>query len=461
MLENKIQERINGSLESTRACVSSPAGLESQLSKLRYRQAALASTASAINKAIVLLTSLVSVPLTVKYLDAETYGLWLALSSVVPILSFADLGLGNGLLNAVAASSGRSDHRGMTEAISSSFFSLALLGGAIAVFAAPVLLHIPLAFLTGAKEPRAIAELLPSAAILIGCLSLNLPLDVVQRTQAGLQRTFITNIWRCGGSTLAAVLLVAAIRRRMGLPGLVLATFGGPLLVVMLNFVVFFGFERSDLRPRTRTFKIGTAFDMASLGFRFVVCQAGAAILSAAPIFATAHVIGAAEAGIVGVTQRLFLIPYTLCEFVWSPLWPAYGEAFARGDIKWIRNTVRGSSILCMTLMALMVTCLVPFATYIVGAWTHGEIKVTTGLAAAVGGLMLARVFRGCLSAPLNGCGVLRWSSILFACSGVLCVAATAVLKGGSAIEFMLAISVMELSIVAGMSRDISRLLTP
>jgi len=53
----------------------------------------------------------VTVPLTLNYLGSEHYGLWMTISSVSVMLGFADLGIGNGVLNAVADAYGRDDYR--------------------------------------------------------------------------------------------------------------------------------------------------------------------------------------------------------------------------------------------------------------------------------------------------------------------------------------------------------------
>jgi O-antigen/teichoic acid export membrane protein len=47
----------------------------------------------------------ISVPLTLTYLGSERYGMWMAISSIVALLAFADFGLGNGLVNAIAVAS--------------------------------------------------------------------------------------------------------------------------------------------------------------------------------------------------------------------------------------------------------------------------------------------------------------------------------------------------------------------
>jgi hypothetical protein len=65
----------------------------------RLRRVTLTALTSAFAQGISIIAMLVSTPLVFKYLGSERYGLWLAISSLVVVIGFADLGMGNGLLN--------------------------------------------------------------------------------------------------------------------------------------------------------------------------------------------------------------------------------------------------------------------------------------------------------------------------------------------------------------------------
>ena len=68
----------------------------------RYRRVVLTATGSLVARGVTALTMLVSVPLTVGYLGAERYGMWMTISSLITFFSFVDLGIGNGLVNSIA-----------------------------------------------------------------------------------------------------------------------------------------------------------------------------------------------------------------------------------------------------------------------------------------------------------------------------------------------------------------------
>ncbi|MGC1782963.1 MAG: hypothetical protein WA708_10630, partial [Acidobacteriaceae bacterium] len=84
----------------------------------RHRRAALTGITSTIAHLARMGVALVTVPLTLHYLGAERFGLWMTISSVLAMASFADFGIGNGVLNTVADAFGRNDLVTIRRAIS-------------------------------------------------------------------------------------------------------------------------------------------------------------------------------------------------------------------------------------------------------------------------------------------------------------------------------------------------------
>ena len=52
---------------------------------------------------------LIAVPLALHYLGKERFGIFTAVVAITAMVGFADLGLGNGLINAIAHAKGRGD----------------------------------------------------------------------------------------------------------------------------------------------------------------------------------------------------------------------------------------------------------------------------------------------------------------------------------------------------------------
>ena len=74
--------------------------------------------------AFICLTSFLLVPLTLSYLDAENYGIWLTLSSFIAWFSFFDIGLGNGLRNKFTEAKANGDMTLARAYVSSAYFTI-------------------------------------------------------------------------------------------------------------------------------------------------------------------------------------------------------------------------------------------------------------------------------------------------------------------------------------------------
>src|SRR3984885_7710721 len=110
----------------------------------RYRRAGLTASASFISKALTIVISLVSVPLTVHYLGPERYGVWLTISSLLVWMAMTDFGLaGNALINVLSEANGNDDRRAAQEYTSSAVWALTAVAALLAIVAIASFRFIP------------------------------------------------------------------------------------------------------------------------------------------------------------------------------------------------------------------------------------------------------------------------------------------------------------------------------
>lgn len=76
-----------------------------------------------IGSGLGLIVGVVSVPLTVRYLGAERYGVWVTTSSFLEFLSFTDFGLAHSLTNALGKAYGEDRRELARSFISSAIFT--------------------------------------------------------------------------------------------------------------------------------------------------------------------------------------------------------------------------------------------------------------------------------------------------------------------------------------------------
>src|ERR1051326_1785125 len=94
----------------------------------RGGRAKLAISTSFISRVVTTAISLVVVPITVRYLGNEGYGLMTTISAVVAWLQFANLGIGLGLQNALTEETARGNAQAQKQLVSTAVFSLLAIG---------------------------------------------------------------------------------------------------------------------------------------------------------------------------------------------------------------------------------------------------------------------------------------------------------------------------------------------
>ena len=160
----------------------------------RHKRVVLTVMASVAAKSISVVSALITVPLTLHYLGPERYGLWMAISSVIALLGFTDLGLGNGLINYVSRAYGRDDRELAIRSVSSAFYLLLAVALILAGAFALVYPWVGWPQVFNVSAPDAVADTGRAMAVFAGWFLISLPLSVIPRIQTGYQEGFLSLI---------------------------------------------------------------------------------------------------------------------------------------------------------------------------------------------------------------------------------------------------------------------------
>ncbi|HXB67069.1 MAG TPA: oligosaccharide flippase family protein [Candidatus Acidoferrales bacterium] len=382
-------------------------------SKERYRRAFLTMIASGFSRVVSIAAGLISVPLTLRYLGTERYGLWMTISSVIAILGFSDLGINNGLLNGISRAHGNDDRDLARQYVSSAFFLLSAIAIALGLAFAAVYHRISWGPLFRVQSPQAIAEAGTAVAIFVGCFLLNIPAGIVSRVQAGYQDGFSASLWSSLGSVLCLASLLSIIHFRGSLPFLVLAMAGVPVLALLLNGAVLFAIQRPWLLPSWAYVTTKTAKDLWRLGALFFTLQLAMAISYSSDNIVIARILGPQAVAQYAVPCKLFSLVSIVISFLVGPLWPAYGEALARQDHLWIRKTLLRSLMLAAGISVPLGTVLVIFGGRIIHVWVGPSIHTSPLLMAGLGAWSIVTAISLAFAVFCNGLSIIRFQVIV------------------------------------------------
>ena len=250
------------------------------------------------------------------------------------------------------------------------------------------------------------------AAVLIVCVAAAMPLGVVQRVQLGYQEGFLNDVWQGAGSLLALAGLLAVVSLRCGLPWLVLAVAGGPLLASGGNWVNQFGFRRRWLTPRRAHFDWGASKRLLQTGILFLVLQIECLLTYSSDNLIVAQLFESSTVAQYAITQKVFSA-VLMAQGCWlGPLWPAYGEALARGDIAWIRRTLLRSIAVSALFAGAASTMVLVFGHILFAVWVHGRVPADFGLMVACAVWTVLQSVGSATAMFWNGTNVLKFQAV-------------------------------------------------
>lgn len=389
----------------------------------RHRRAILSAGAAALAKAVSVGAALITVPLTLHYLGSERFGMWMVLSAFIAMLSFADLGMGNGLLNAVAAANGEDDRPSIRGLVSSAFIVLSCIALLICVITIAVYPFIPWSQLFNVHSELATREAGPAIAVFVVCFALAIPLGVVQKVQTGLQQGFSANLWQCGASLLGLVSVLLAIWLQRGLPWLVLALLGGPLTANILNSIFYFGLQARDIAPSVRFASRSKTAQIVHVGVLFFVLQVVIGVAYNSDNLVIAQMLGAEKVTEYAVPAQMFGLLSGIITIFLAPLWPAYGEAITRGDHEWVKRTFKRSLFISILLAAIVSSVLVLAGPLILALWVGHAVDPPFILLLGLGLWKVIEVGGNATSVFLNGANVMRFQVLIAVLMGIAAVA--------------------------------------
>jgi O-antigen/teichoic acid export membrane protein len=261
------------------------------------------------------------------------------------------------------------------------------------------------------KSKLAIQEAGPAIAAFVAIFAVNLPLGVVQRVQMGYQEGYLTNLYQCLGSIFALIAVLVVIYFKGGLAWLVLALAGGPVVASGINWLVMFRCQHPWLRPKWGRATSAAAQKILHTGILFFALQLSMAFAFASDNLVAAQILGPEAVTQYSVPMRMFSILPMIIAMILAPLWPAYGEAIARGDKEWIRKTLFRSFRITFMVVAFPAVLLVLFGVQILHFWVGPEITPSFLLLAGLGLWTILYSVAHALAMFLNGANIIRFQT--------------------------------------------------
>ena len=366
---------------------------------------AAAVSSGAAARVLSSLFTLVSLPLALRYLGAERFGVWATIASTAVFLNLVDLGIASTLTNYIAHSYAVGDReyaaRYMANALVLTAAAACVAGGLLAI-AWPTIDWAKLFNVSSAVPP---AEVSGTVAAAVALVLLGLTASLTGRILSGYQEVHRINAIVAIGTLANLAGLLGGLALRVSMPVLFVLATGW---ITLSNLTVLFAmllWKKSWLRPRLAFLEWRATRELLAAGSGFFLIQVAGAIVFSSDNVVLSHFLGPAQVTPYSVTWRVVGLTAVMQGLLFPALWPAYAEAYVRGDYAWVRRTFRITLRGTMALNLVFGALLLAFGRTVIRWWAGASAVPSFAL---LGAMALWAVISGamtvesCLLAAVN-----------------------------------------------------------
>ena len=405
--------------------------------------------------------SLLTLPLAVRYLGAERYGVWATITTTAVWINLLDLGIANTLTNEISRAYALDDKKAARRYFTNALALTLAVAGAVGLLFTCFAGQVRWARIFNVGTSISATEVQHTVVAALGLMLLALPCNLVSKLLAGYQELHRYSVASAIGAAASLAGLALGIAMHVGMPVLYLMSLGCMTLsnLVMLLVVLW---HKPWLVPKASAVDLLAVKDLLASGSSFFLIQVAAVVVFSSDNLIVSHYLGASEVTPYSVAWRLAGLSAVIQSLMFPALWPAYSEAYAKHEYQWIRQTFTTTLKGIVALNVLCAVGLVLFGRGVIRIWAGPAavpgvyLLIAMGIWIVVNGFMSVE---SCLLAALNR---IRAQAVLSIVAAALNVALSLVLVrhvgaigviGGTILSYLVVLVVPQSLIVRSVWR--------
>lgn len=357
---------------------------------------------SFIYKGLSVACALLSIPLMIRYLGQEEFGVWSTLLSILTWVTFFDLGLGNGLRNKLAESLAKHKINQGKEFISSAYSLIGMISFFFIILISVAAILVPW---NKVFNTTAVSELQLSYAVWITGIfvCINFVVGLISSILHAVQKSSVAVIGQLIFNFLSLAFICSLIQ--LGHSSLILLALLYGVALISSNIIISFWFYRNnpDLMPRL-TLRFLHAKPLLGHGAQFFILQIAVLVIFTTDKIIISQIFGPEYVTSYDVIFKLFSIVTLAYGLISTPVWSSYTEAFHQEDYDWVRGALR-KQLVIFFLVVFAVFGLIFSAQKIIALWIGGGIFTPISLIVSIGLFVLISTWNNIYANFLNGIG--------------------------------------------------------
>lgn len=358
-------------------------------------------------KGISILVSLMLVPMTLGYVSAEIYGVWLTISSVLHWLTYMDVGFTLGLKNRLAEALAKGDYPKGKRLVSTTYFIMIVIFIPLAIilyFASPYfdwckILNV---------NPTNQEIILKTIQILFIFVALQMIVNVFIAVVAAHQKTALSSLFNVIGQIFS--LIIIGTMTRFVEPSLINLAFAYsmmPIIIVTISSIFYYKTSLHRIAPSLKYINVNYIRDLWSLGIKFFIIQVQQIVLFQATNLLITHIEGPEAVTQYNISYKILNVVVMIYAIILNPLWPAYTDAFAKKDYKWMNNIYKKMKKVYIFLLVLIIIITI-ISPILYKIWIGDKVSVPFILTVSISLYTLIHCWDSLQIMLINGIGAVK-----------------------------------------------------
>lgn len=285
--------------------------------------------------------SLIMVPITIHYINPTQYGIWLTLSSMIAWISFFDIGFTQGLRNRFAEAKAKGELKLARIYVSTAYFYISII-----FIVLWIILLGANKFIDWSKilniDAQTAHEVSILAYIIFTYFCFQFIFKIISTIFIADQKPAMASLLDLIGqiaSLLGIYILTKITSGSLVLLGLAAGVV--PTIIIIGANIYFFSTTYKEYSPSFKFVQQKMAKDIMTLGLKFFVLQIASIIQYQTILFLIAHYFDSLQVTSYNIAYKYFGILQMGFAIITTPLWSGVTDAYASGDIAWIKNVVK------------------------------------------------------------------------------------------------------------------------
>ncbi len=365
---------------------------------------------SLVIKGISILTSLLLVPMTLGYVSAEIYGVWLTISSILHWLTYMDIGFTLGLKNRLNECLARKDYEKGKSLVSTTYaimFAIFVPMSAVLIAVSPCIDWCRLLNVNASNQE----VILKTMQVLFLFIALQMIVNVFVTVVAAYQKTALSSLFAVIGQICSLCIIgMMTVFVKPSLLYLAFAYSMMPIVIVLTASVIYFRSSMKEVAPSLKAINLSYIKDLWGLGIKFFIIQLQMIVLYQATNILISHIAGPESVTQYNISYKLLNVVVMVYSIILNPLWPAFTDAHAKQDYAWMKRTYRKMQQIYILLCA-MVTLVVVLSPQLIRLWVRDMVEVPLVLTICIAIYTLIHCWVSLQAILINGTGKVKLQS--------------------------------------------------